>query len=230
MEQLRLALVGCGGMAEAHVGGLKELREAGVDDIEVVACCDRVEEAAQQRAAEIAGFQDHEPAIHTDVDEMLVRVDGLDAVDICAPHSQHHLLAGAGLRQAGDLRQRGLHRLGDRALDPWGGEHAHRIAGGGIPAEPVARGGRTALPRRRGGLCRNGAEGVRRRGPGPGGAGGGWSGRLPLAGDLHGGARFKRPVTLAEVEAGELEATRPRSTRPWAFARRAPRTRAPGSA
>ena len=99
MEPLRLALVGCGSMAGAHVQGLQELRQAGIDDIEVVACCDQVEEAARQKAAEVAGFQRGKPAVHTDVDEMLMRVDDLDAVDICAPHSQHHVLAVACLEE-----------------------------------------------------------------------------------------------------------------------------------
>ena len=99
VEQLRLALAGCGSMAGAHVQGLQELRKAGIDDLEVVACCDQVEEAARQRAAEVADFQRRKPAVHTDVDEMLMRVDGLDAVDICAPHSQHHLLAVACLEE-----------------------------------------------------------------------------------------------------------------------------------
>ena len=49
MEQLQLALVGCGGMAGAHVRGLEELAQAGIDDIQVVACCDLVEAQAQQR-------------------------------------------------------------------------------------------------------------------------------------------------------------------------------------
>ena len=99
MEQLRLALVGCGGMSGAHVHGLQALRKAGIDDIEVVACCDQVEEAAQQRAGEIAGFQDRRPEVHTDVDQMLMGVDGLEAVDICATHSQHHVLAVACLEE-----------------------------------------------------------------------------------------------------------------------------------
>ena len=99
MEPLRLALVGCGSMAGAHVQGLQKLRKAGIDDIEVVACCDQMEEAARQKAAEVAGYQGRKPAVHTDVDEMLVRADGLDAVDICVPHSQHHLLAVACLEE-----------------------------------------------------------------------------------------------------------------------------------
>ena len=97
MEQLHLALVGCGGMAGAHVRGLEELAKAGIDDIQVVACCDLVEEQAQQRADEIAEFQAHKPAIYTDVERMLTHVEDLDAVDICALHSQHHILAVACL-------------------------------------------------------------------------------------------------------------------------------------
>ena len=93
MEQLHLALVGCGGMAGAHVRGLEELAKAGIDDIQVVACCDLVETQAQQRADEIAEFQEHKPEIYTDVERMLAHVEDLDAVDICALHSQHHILA-----------------------------------------------------------------------------------------------------------------------------------------
>ena len=97
MEQLQLALVGCGGMAGAHVRGLEGLVQAGIDDIQVVACCDLVEDQAQQRADEIAEFQKHKPAIYTDVERMLSHVKNLDAVDICALHSQHHILAVACL-------------------------------------------------------------------------------------------------------------------------------------
>ena len=97
MEQLQLALVGCGGMAGAHVRGLEELAQAGIDDIQVVACCDLVEAQAQQRADELAQFQAHKPAIYTDVERMLAHTENLDAVDICALHSQHHILAVACL-------------------------------------------------------------------------------------------------------------------------------------
>lgn len=97
MEQLQLALVGCGGMAGAHVRGLAELAEAGIDDIQVVACCDLVEAQARQRAAEIAEFQGRAPAVYTNVERMLTDAEGLDAVDICALHSQHHVLAVACL-------------------------------------------------------------------------------------------------------------------------------------
>ena len=97
MERLQLALVGCGGMSGAHVRGLEALWQAGIRDIQVVACCDVVEESARQRAQEIARFQRRKPAVYTDVEQMLKRSRGIEAVDICALHSQHHLLAVACL-------------------------------------------------------------------------------------------------------------------------------------
>ena len=100
MERLQLALVGCGGMAGAHVNGLEELWKAGIRDIQVVACCDLVEESAQERAREIAKFQRRKPVVYTDLEKMFARSKGIEAVDICALHSQHHLLAVAAL-QAG---------------------------------------------------------------------------------------------------------------------------------
>ena len=68
MERLQLALVGCGGMSGAHVRGLEALWQAGIRDIQVVACCDMVEENARQRAQEIARFQRRKPAVYTDVE------------------------------------------------------------------------------------------------------------------------------------------------------------------
>ncbi|HIL09870.1 MAG TPA: hypothetical protein EYG11_14305, partial [Candidatus Latescibacteria bacterium] len=83
MERLQLALIGCGGMAGAHVRGLEELWKAGIRDIQVVACCDVVEDSAEQRAAEIAKFQRRKPAVYTDVGKMLARAKSIEAVDIC---------------------------------------------------------------------------------------------------------------------------------------------------
>ena len=116
MEQLQLALVGCGGMAGAHVRGLAELAEAGIDDIQVVACCDLVATQARQRATEIAEFQGREPAVYTNVERMLTHAEGLDAVDICALHSQHHVLAVAclGGGQARDHRKAAGDHLASR--------------------------------------------------------------------------------------------------------------------
>lgn len=100
MERVALALVGCGGMAGAHVQGLEDLWRAGERRIQVVACCDVVKERAEERARAIAKFQRRRPAVYTDVEQMLKRSKSIEAVDICALHSQHHRLAAACL-QAG---------------------------------------------------------------------------------------------------------------------------------
>jgi predicted dehydrogenase len=94
---VKLALIGCGGIAGAHVGGLKQLREKGIEAFEVVAACDVVEEKAQERAAEIGEFQDRKPEVFADVHRMLEKVPEAEAVDICTLHSEHHDLAVACL-------------------------------------------------------------------------------------------------------------------------------------
>lgn len=98
MERVSLALLGCGGMSGAHVRGLEALWKNNVRHIQVVACCDVVEERAQQRAKEIAKFQKRRPAVYTSVEQMLKRSKSIEAVDICALHSQHHHLATACLK------------------------------------------------------------------------------------------------------------------------------------
>jgi len=92
MDPLRLALVGCGGISEAHVRGLERLRMASLDTVEVVATCDVVEDAAIKRAQQISKFQKTRPRVYTQLDSMLQKED-LDAVDICTDHSTHHTVA-----------------------------------------------------------------------------------------------------------------------------------------
>ena len=92
MSQLKIGLVGCGGISEAHVRGLQRLRDASIDTVEVVATCDIVEEAAVKRAEQISKFQGSKPKVYTDLDRMLAQED-VDAVDICTDHSTHHSVA-----------------------------------------------------------------------------------------------------------------------------------------
>jgi len=92
MDHLRLALVGCGGISEAHIRGLERLRMASLDAVEVVATCDVVEDAAAKRAQQISKFQKTKPRVYTQLDSMLKKED-VDAVDICTDHSTHHTVA-----------------------------------------------------------------------------------------------------------------------------------------
>lgn len=94
---VKMALVGCGGIAGAHVKALAELHERGVDEApQVVAVCDIDEERARERAAELAAFGP-EPRVYTEIDELLADEGEVEAIDICALHSEHHGLAEAAL-------------------------------------------------------------------------------------------------------------------------------------
>ena len=94
---VQTALIGCGGIAGAHVEALADLHERGVTEVlQVVAVCDVDGERAEERAEKLAAFGP-KPRIYTDAQELLVTEDEIEAVDICALHSQHHELAEAAL-------------------------------------------------------------------------------------------------------------------------------------
>ncbi|MEE1026393.1 MAG: Gfo/Idh/MocA family oxidoreductase, partial [Acutalibacteraceae bacterium] len=83
MEKLKIAIIGCGGINKAaHYPGY-EL----IDNAEIVACCDilpdRVEEYAKERNI---------PFYCTDYKEIL-KLDYVDAVDICTPNYLHSIIA-----------------------------------------------------------------------------------------------------------------------------------------
>ena len=87
---LKLAIVGCGGMAHGHLNGYVKIKEKEPNKFDFAAMCDPVAERAQKFADETAKVQDSTPAVYTDLDEMLNNED-LDAVDICSRHSDHHV-------------------------------------------------------------------------------------------------------------------------------------------
>ena len=90
---VKTALIGCGGIAGAHVEGLAELHELGLTEApQVVAVCDIDEARARERAAELAAFGP-KPRVYVDLEELLAVEDEVEAVDICALHSEHHALA-----------------------------------------------------------------------------------------------------------------------------------------
>ncbi|HEX6971987.1 MAG TPA: Gfo/Idh/MocA family oxidoreductase [Limnochordia bacterium] len=97
---LTLAMIGCGGMAGAHLKGYRTLWEAGFRDIEITATCDIEIDRAERMADAVAEFQGRRPAVYGRVEELIAQKAGLDAVDICAVHRAHHSLAIACM-QAG---------------------------------------------------------------------------------------------------------------------------------
>jgi len=92
-EKVRLAIIGCGGMAGAHLNGYIHLKNQRLDQFDFVAMCDVVEERAQQFAQKAAESQDGAmPKVYTDMDAMLENEE-LQAADICMPHFLHHTTA-----------------------------------------------------------------------------------------------------------------------------------------
>jgi predicted dehydrogenase len=102
-EAVRMAFVGCGGMAGAHRKGLETLWSQGCRDFRVVAACDVDESRAAQMAAEVERFQGARPAVYTDIEALLGHREELDAVDIVTVHRAHHTLANACLEAGLDV-------------------------------------------------------------------------------------------------------------------------------
>ena len=61
MEKVRIGIVGCGGIARAHLDGYRLLRQRGCDCFEITAVCDVVEGRTTEFARDIGGFQGREP-------------------------------------------------------------------------------------------------------------------------------------------------------------------------
>jgi predicted dehydrogenase len=78
MAQLKVGLIGGGGIASAHIKGYR----AHADKIGIAAVADAVEKTAADRGAELGATP------YTDYRQMLENEE-LDAVDICLPHHLH---------------------------------------------------------------------------------------------------------------------------------------------
>ncbi|MBC8231764.1 Gfo/Idh/MocA family oxidoreductase [bacterium] len=91
-KPVRLAIIGCGGIANAHLRGYHTLVEKGVDTFSIDATCDVRKESAEDFSNKIAAFQGSAPRVYADVEEML-KAENLNAADICTSHSHHHITA-----------------------------------------------------------------------------------------------------------------------------------------
>lgn len=92
-NKIRLAIIGCGGMASGHLNCYKELYEKGIKDFEFIAMCDVEEGRAKSFAERAHQFQGGgPPRVYTEVEKML-DVEELNGADICTPHSHHHINA-----------------------------------------------------------------------------------------------------------------------------------------
>ncbi|MEM2390059.1 MAG: Gfo/Idh/MocA family oxidoreductase, partial [Ignisphaera sp.] len=99
---LRLAIVGCGGMAEAHLRAYVAIKQREPEKFEFTAMCDPVLASAEKFANIAAQSQNSKPRVYSSVEDMLSK-ESLDAVDICTPHSEHHKAAIACLKAGANV-------------------------------------------------------------------------------------------------------------------------------
>ncbi|GAG11797.1 unnamed protein product, partial [marine sediment metagenome] len=97
-DQVQLSIIGCGGIAGAHVGGYEKLVEAGYDKFRIVAVCDTNERKARKMARRLGESVGARPNVYATVEEML-KSERLDGADICTPHAFHHTAAIPCLRK-----------------------------------------------------------------------------------------------------------------------------------
>ncbi len=105
---LKLAFIGCGGIARRHVVAMKDLSNRGRTGFTITAVCDTHEPNAQLLAKNLAEQLDMHPTVYTDYQELLKK-EQLDGVDICLPHGLHHSVAI-------DCMEAGLHVLCEKPL------------------------------------------------------------------------------------------------------------------
>ncbi len=95
-DPIRLAIVGCGGMARAHLRGYAAIKHEEPDLFQLVAVCDPLKDRAQAFSEEAASWQSDPPKVHTKLETMLKRA-APNAVDFVTPHSLHHVQGIAAL-------------------------------------------------------------------------------------------------------------------------------------
>ena len=93
---VRIALVGCGGIAKAHFRGYTEVKQAEPGIFDLAAVCDPIRESAEAMAEAASAWQDPVPAVYEDFEQMLREVEP-HGCDICAPHFLQHTLGIACL-------------------------------------------------------------------------------------------------------------------------------------
>ncbi|MGQ9596134.1 MAG: Gfo/Idh/MocA family protein [Thermoproteota archaeon] len=91
-KKVNLAIVGCGGIAHAHLEAYAKIKEKESDKFELVSLCDANEEPLEHFAQMTTQLFGKRPKTFVKASEMLNSVKP-NAVDICTPHSEHHKVA-----------------------------------------------------------------------------------------------------------------------------------------
>jgi UDP-N-acetyl-2-amino-2-deoxyglucuronate dehydrogenase len=98
---LRLAIVGCGGIAQEHLQAYSLIKGKEPAKLQLVAMCDPVLDSARL-FADLAARQGPKPRVYDKIQDMLEK-ECLDAADICTPHHEHHVVATACLAAGVDV-------------------------------------------------------------------------------------------------------------------------------
>ncbi len=136
-DDLRLAFIGCGGIALRHVQAMDDLVQRDRGGFVVIAACDSVQQNAETLADSVEQRLGYRPTLYTDYREML-KAEELDGVDICLPHGLHHSVSV-------DCMEAGVHVLCEKPIGV-------SIRAGKVMAEAAERTGRIlsiAVPHRR---------------------------------------------------------------------------------
>ncbi len=136
-SEIRLALIGTGGIAGHHMRSMAELIGLGLGGFKVTAICDVSQEAVDLTATRLEEALGHRPVMYTDYQQML-QTEDLDAADLCLPHGLHHVIGNACM-------EAGLHVLCEKPL-------GITVATSRAMAETADRTGKilsTAVPKRR---------------------------------------------------------------------------------
>lgn len=89
--KVKIALIGCGLRSLSHLKGLKILKRAGFDMIELKAVCDVKEERAKEAASRAFEEFGAKPKVYSNFEKM-IKESSLDAVDIVVDHRFHHVV------------------------------------------------------------------------------------------------------------------------------------------
>jgi predicted dehydrogenase len=114
MSKVRVAILGCGGMAGAHANRFK-----GNPDVEIVALCDVSEEQINKFIERNLKDYEPQPAVYTDRAQMYAEAKP-DAVSIVTPHTMH-------FEHGMEALQNGCHILMEKPMVTDSGQ-AHELA------------------------------------------------------------------------------------------------------
>lgn len=94
-DRTRIAIVGTGGIAGAHLGGYRKLLDAGYDQFEIAAVCDTNDERRSAFAQQVAQLFGTEPVHFASAEDLAngATAAGIAAADVCTPHAFHHTAA-----------------------------------------------------------------------------------------------------------------------------------------